>query len=284
MENPIAQASARHGNFLFFRNDDPIGACLHHYGEWAQQELDLFDMILTEHSSVGDIGANIGTHSVYFSKKANKGKLICFEPQIYIFELLCANLLFNGCYNVIPVNAALSNKASRQRMVNFNPFVENKINYGEFKINNHEDKGIITAVQTLDSYIDSYKFDLIKMDVEGHEVEALDGAKKIIKKHKPALYIEYNSDLGNEELLQLLEKSGYNCYWHVYTKHNPKNFNNKTQDVWCEENLIIDKNTYHKKFEGNLLCVHRDSPQPNGLPLLRDQRNLHDFLTHVGAF
>jgi FkbM family methyltransferase len=284
MENPIAQATARHGNFVFFRNDDPIGACLHHYGEWAQQELDLFDLILTETSNIADIGANIGTHSVFFSKKASKGRVISFEPQLYIFELLCANLLMNGCYNVFPINAALSNKPSRQRMVNFNPFNDGKVNYGEFKINSHDDKGILTSVFTLDGYFDSHKFDLIKMDVEGHELEALDGAKKIIKKHKPTLYIEYNSDTGNEELLQLLERSGYNCYWHVYTKHNPKNFNNKTQDVWCEENMIVDKTNYHKKFEGNIICVHRDKVQPRGLPVVGDQRNLLQFLTHVGAF
>jgi FkbM family methyltransferase len=283
MINPIAQAVARHGKFLFFKNDDPIGASLHYYGEWAQQELDLFDTLLSETSTVADIGANIGTHSVFFSRKVSKGKVISFEPQLYIFEMLCTNLLMNGCYNVLPINAALSSRSSRQRMINFNPFNDNK-NYGEFKINSHDDRGILTSVFTLDSFIDSHKFDIIKMDVEGHELETLDGARKVIKKHKPTMYIEYNNDAGNEELLQLLERGGYNCYWHVYTKHNPKNFNNKTQDVWCEDNMIVDKTNYHKKFEGNLLCVHRDAPQPSNLPKLRDERNLLQFLVHNGAF
>jgi len=283
MQNPIVQAKARYGHFLFFKNDDPIGACLRHYGEWAQQEINLFDLFLTESSTIADVGANIGTHSVYFSKKANKGRVISFEPQIYIFELLCANLLMNGCYNVVPVNAGVSNKVDSQRMVNFNPFVDNKVNYGEFKINDNTDKGILTNIVPLDKYIKSYNFDLIKLDVEGHEVEVIEGAKKIISKQKPTIYVEYNSNTGNQHLLDLLKKSGYRCYWHIYTKHNSNNFNGAKQNVWCEDGFVAREDNFHKMYEGNLICVHKSKPQPMGLPELGDQTNILDMLKSAGV-
>jgi len=263
MHNPIAQTQSKHGTFIHFQNDDPIGACLHYYGEWAQQELDFFDLFLTENSNVIDVGANIGTHAVYFSRKCTNGNVIAIEPQIYIFEMLAANIVINGCYNAIPVHAGAASKAGVAKMVNINPFVEHKINYGEFKVNNNTDNGVETNLVTLDRYIDLNRFNLIKLDVEGLEVDVLDGAKKLLKAHQPYLYIEFNNKKGNDELLDKIYKLGYIPYWHIYTKHNINNHNKQVKNVWEPDNYIINTENLDLRYEGNAFCVPKGSELPN---------------------
>lgn len=265
MTNHIAQTQSKHGTFIHFRNDDPIGACLHYYGEWAQQEFDFFDQFLTAQSNVIDVGANIGTHAVYFAKKCNQGSVVAIEPQLYIFEMLAANLLINGCYNTVPVHAGASSKPGVVRMVNINPFVEHKINYGEFKINNSADKGIDTSIITLDAYVNLNKFNLIKLDVEGLEVEVLNGAKKLLKKHQPFLYVEFNNKQGNDQLLNKIYELDYVPYWHIYTKHNPNNHNKQQKNIWEPDHYIIDRDNLDLMYEGNAFCVPKNSTLPIGL-------------------
>jgi FkbM family methyltransferase len=269
MENILAQAEAKQGRFVFFRNDDPIGACLHYYGEWAQQELNFFDLFLTENSNVIDVGANIGTHSVYFAKKCHKGNVISIEPQIYIFQILNSNLLMNGCYNVVPIHAGAASSEGEMRMVNINPFHGEKVNYGEFKLNSETDKGIHTRLITLDKFVDLARFDLIKLDVEGLEQDVLEGSKKLLKEHKPFLYIEFNNKKGNDDLLKKIYQLDYIPYWHVYNKHNPDNHNKQSVNIWEPDNYIINEDNLDLRYEGNAFCVHKDSVQPTGLDKIK---------------
>ena len=255
MSNILAQTQSKHGTFIHFRNDDPIGACLHYYGEWAQQEFDFFDQFLTAESNVLDVGANIGTHAVYFSRKCNKGNVVAIEPQIYIFEMLATNLLINECFNAIPVHAGASSKDGIVKMVNFNPFVDHKVNYGEFKINDNSDKGIDTNLITLDKYVNLSKFNLIKLDVEGLEIEVLNGATKLLKEHKPFLYVEFNNKQGNDELLNKIYELDYVPYWHIYSKHNPNNHNKQEKNIWEPDHYLIDKDNLDSRYEGNAFCI-----------------------------
>lgn len=283
MENHIAVAESKYGKFVFFRNDDPIGACLHYYGEWAQQEMDLFDLFLTENSNVIDVGANIGTHSVYFSKKCNKGNIFAIEPQIYISEFLNTNLMLNGCYNVIPMRAACGSVEKEVRILNIDPFNGQKVNYGEFKLKDHEDKGLHTNCITLDSFLKhGIPFHLIKLDVEGLEVDVLIGAEELLDKYKPMLYIEFNNKEGNDELLNRIYSLGYIPYWHIYTKHNPNNHNMQAKNIWEEDGYIISRENMDKRYEGNIICVHKDQAQPNGLEIAQPGSSIFNILFERG--
>lgn len=256
----LTSSKTRYGNLIHFINDDPIGACLQYYGEWAQQEMDFLSHILKEDSVVFDVGANIGTHSVFFSTICPKGNVLAFEPQAYIYNLLVTNLTINGRFNAVPIKAAVSDQNDKIYMMNPNPFVENsKINYGEFRVNNEAGKGLPTDVVKLDNFIDMVgKLDLIKIDVEGMEVKVLDGACELIKKHKPALYLEFSEKNGNPELIDKLEEMNYVSFLHVYQKHNPNNFNKMTKNVWEEDHFIISKETIHKRFDASIICFHED--------------------------
>ena len=195
--------------------------------------------------------------------------MVAIEPQLYIFEMLAANLLINGCYNTIPVHAGASSEPGVVKMVNINPFVEHKINYGEFKINNHSDKGIETNIITLDAYINLNRFNLIKLDVEGLEIDVLNGAKNLLKNHKPLLYVEFNNKQGNDNLLNKIYELDYVPYWHIYTKHNINNHNNQTKNIWEPDSFIINKDNLDLRYEGNAFCVHKDTLQPQELTKIK---------------
>ena len=64
---------------------------------------------------VVDAGANIGAFSVIASKKVNK--VFAIEPHPKAFSFLCANVRLNNCYNVVPVNAAISDRIGPAHLV-----------------------------------------------------------------------------------------------------------------------------------------------------------------------
>ena len=70
------------------------------YGEWSELELTIFRDLLHEDSNVVEVVSNIGTHSVPLSRMVKKGKVIAFEAQRMIHQVLSANCALNNCTNV----------------------------------------------------------------------------------------------------------------------------------------------------------------------------------------
>ncbi len=275
----LSQAQTRYGNMVFFQNDDPIGACLTHYGEWAQQEIDLLSSILSKDSIVMDVGANIGTHSLFFAKHCSEGHVICFEPQHHIFKLLTTNLTINLCFNTTPIQAGVSDSNGSIRMLNNIPDPSNRTNYGEFRLNNDSNSGLYTEIYKLDKYLnDIPRLDLIKLDVEGMECKVLDGARQIIEKFRPFLFLEFSEKEGNDALLEKIDSLGYDSYLFVYPKHNPQNFNSQNLNVWEESNFILSKDTMHKRYDASLLCFHKELNITTDLQKATKGTSLFNFL------
>lgn len=245
----------KHGTFAMFECDAPIGHCLRAYGEWAEPEMHFLKQVCRTDSVVIDVGSNIGTHTVFFARNCPKGVIYSFEPQYYIYELLVTNILLNNCFNVKHYREAVTDEYETINLVNLPPTSEKNINYGEFKISNKEN-GIETTCRKIDS-LNLSRLDLIKIDVEGHEESVLRSAKDSIDKLKPFLYIEFNAKEGNPKLLETLDSFGYDCYWHVYEKFSPNNYNNNKTNIWIDKDQPKTLRFIDKYFEGNIFCVHR---------------------------
>lgn len=273
----------KHGTFVFFNSDAPIGHCLDVYGEWAEPELQFIKPYLKDTTHVIDVGANIGTHTVFFAKNCKNGLIHAFEPQYYINQVLTSNVVLNNCFNVKTYHAAVSNDFESLKLMNFPPFSEKNINYGEFKIHNHKD-GYDTPCVKLDTIT---KADFIKIDVEGHEVSVIKSGLNLIQQCKPMMYIEFNSEQGNPELLSLLEELGYVCYWHVYEKFSPVNHNNISVNIWLEysqQHLKPSIELMSKFFEGNIFCVHKSQKikKPKTEKVLDINDNLTNYILRKG--
>src|SRR5882724_9599181 len=96
----------RRGMMLAFRSDQVIGRSLRLYGEWSEHELSYLRPYVLAGTTVIDVGAHIGTHTLAFAQWVASGSVIAVEPQAMVMSLLQANCLLNGVTNVELVSAA----------------------------------------------------------------------------------------------------------------------------------------------------------------------------------
>ncbi|MDD7391898.1 MAG: FkbM family methyltransferase [Fusobacteriaceae bacterium] len=253
---------------------DMISQISSRYGEWADVEVSVFKEILSEGDNVVEVGANLGLHSIPIAKIiGDKGKLICFEPQRIIYQHLCCNIALNSLVNVETYQYGVSD-------INTKLYIESTDyneawNYGSFSLDKGfsteaEYQGVVkkelTKIIKLDDFESIKKLsslDLIKADVEGFEIRLLNGAKNIIDKFKPFLFVECNLNSIANEIIQKINELGYKPYWIISARYQECNYFNAEQ--------------FERGEDFNLLCI------PSVLPESKKQKisNLLSFLTEA---
>ena len=165
--------------------EDCIQGCIKCFQEyWDMPAHRIIDKYLKDNSVILDIGANIGSHTLYWAIERKAKKVYSFEPFDMIYEILEANVKLNSLQDVVTTYSfGLSDEECRAKK----GFVYNK-NLGSTKFLKQENGE--ATLKALDSLEIPEKIDLIKIDVEGHEVEVLKGALKTLEKNKPILVIE----------------------------------------------------------------------------------------------
>ncbi len=136
-----------------------------------------------------DVGANEGKILEFFCK-ASPQKHIAFEPIPSLYNSLKTRF----CNRAVIYNLALSNTYSQA--ISFNLVITNAAYSGLLKRpydKPEKDESIIVETNTLDNVLhgNSMPIGIIKVDVEGAELLVLQGAKNIIKEHKPILLLEF---------------------------------------------------------------------------------------------
>lgn len=213
---------ARHGRFLANPSDVYIGRSMIEYGEFSELEWQLFDRIVRPGMCVIEAGANMGAHTVPIAKKLGRGGILyAFEPQIAIFQQLCANLALNDLVNVQAFNAGCGATSDWMGIVRPDP--AKTTNFGGFKLDQLRG-GTQTRVRVekLDDALDPPSLHLIKADVEGMEVDVLKGAVGLITKFRPLFYLEANTD-DAPALIRYLQEIDYQAWWHLPPLFNPAN-------------------------------------------------------------
>ena len=156
---------------------------------------------MTEGLSICDIGANIGNHTLFFTKEMHANHVYSFEPVESTFNILQKNISINSLDNVSLYNVALG-KTKGNGTIN----VRQENNCGANQI--IPDENGTTKMITLDSIYFDKKIDFVKMDVEGFEKDVLRGAKIFFEKNSPALFIEIFQE-NYIEVNGILEEYGY---------------------------------------------------------------------------
>lgn len=167
-----------------------------------------------------DIGAHLGYFTLFASKIIPEGQIISFELDKINFYLLKKNIELNNCKNVEIFNNAVTDKPGKieykrdsdQPMPNLNILVTTS--------NNSFDKMISVDSVVLDDFFKNrtVKPNIIKIDVEGAEMNVLKGMKNLIKSYKPNLFLEIHPDIlpkfnsSAEEVISYLKEKGYKIY------------------------------------------------------------------------
>jgi len=138
--------------------------------------------IILEHIKEGDWvvdgGAFIGDHTIaYLKSVGDSGRVFAFEPNLEAFECLEHNCNSAVCYPY-----GLGSIREKKN------FFKNK-NVGASSVSDIGGDEIV--VTSLDSY-DLPRLDFLKLDVEGYELKALQGAEETIATHRPKMWIEIN--------------------------------------------------------------------------------------------
>ncbi len=176
--------------------------------KWEEEIERLIRAFAKPGTTLIDIGGHIGTHTITLSKIAGEaGQVHVFEPQVKLFTELVINLYLNDCRNVTCYRNALGKE---EKLVNIAQVRAN--NEGTGCIVNEptglfEEKVKMTRLDALNLQ----NVSLIKMDVEGYEMDVLNGALQVIKRDKPVMIIEIYAGYLNERR-QYLENLGYSCF------------------------------------------------------------------------
>ncbi len=175
--------------FLPNYDADLVQQCIYNSKSYFEQNfLEFVDKYLNKNSTIIDIGANIGNHTLYWANESHAKKIYAFEPIPYIFKILKKNIEINNLKNrVILYNIGLADKQENGEIKSFC-----KQNFGgtRLRVLKSNTKDII-PLNTLDSFnIIEDNIDLLKIDVEGMDFEVLSGALNTIKKYKPIIMIE----------------------------------------------------------------------------------------------
>jgi FkbM family methyltransferase len=148
-----------------------------------------------------DCGANLGVHTVEWAKyMTDWGVVVAFEAQERIYYALAGNIAINNCFNARAINAAVSNRSGWMKIpqpnylanASFGSLELKKIDRTEFigqSIDYSEGKMANVPMVHLDSF-NFPRVDLLKIDVEGMELEVIEGAATCISKHRPIMLVE----------------------------------------------------------------------------------------------
>ena len=222
-------AMCRVGPLLFNRHDQFVGASLRKYGEFSPGEAALFRQLVTPGATVLEVGANIGAHTAELSRLAGtRGSVVAFEPQRVVFQTLCANLALNSCANVQAFPFAIGAESGEIAV----PFLppDQLANFGGLSLTGAT-VGDRVPLRTLDEF-QFPACHVIKLDVEGMEVEALRGGARLIAAHRPILYAENDRQDRSEELLGLLRTWNYRLYLHAPPLFSPDNYAGDTENIF----------------------------------------------------
>tara|TARA_R110001632_G_scaffold84059_1_gene185700 strand:+ start:86 stop:958 length:873 start_codon:yes stop_codon:yes gene_type:complete len=198
--------------------NDLISNYINNYGNWESHLSSIYCHLIKEGDTVLDAGANIGGHTLDFAYLVGEtGKVIAFEPQSYIFNILTTNILINGLTSRVKQhNLGLSNNNTPLEVIDERDKYDNGlVNYGGREIGSKgEGNGEEVIVTTIDA-LKLKTLNFLKMDIQGLELEALEGGNVTIQKHKPIIFIEnyahqkHKKDIKVIKVLKNLNYIGY---------------------------------------------------------------------------
>ncbi len=158
-----------------------------------------------------DVGANIGTWANLSANAVGpNGKVICFEPHPLIFTYLSGNIKLNNFNNIEANNVGCSDKEGKlffsQNLDSMNHVTFDPVN------------SITIPVKNLDSFTENLNvINLIKIDVEGFELNVLKGAEKTLEKTKVVIFesngaFQKKYGYQTSDILTLLMKKGFKIF------------------------------------------------------------------------
>lgn len=204
--------------------DDWLPRQIFMYGVYRVEEKhrDVMLARVRKGDTILDVGAHIGYYTLSFAKRAGvTGRVFAFEPSTPTYERLLENISLNDLPNIFPVKAAASDRAG-------NATINLAAGGNTGSTSLHFDSGAVGSerVETIaiDDFLTRHAIDevnLIKIDVEGHELQVLKGLRRTLAapaSKAPDLFVEVNENTLRsattpvEAIFDELAAAGYGAY------------------------------------------------------------------------
>jgi FkbM family methyltransferase len=249
----LAISRCRYGTMMYLRQDIYIARSFAEYGEYSEGEVEQFRRWLRPGDVAVDIGANFGSHTIPMAQLVGPtGFVHAFEPQRILFQILSGNVVLNELLNVRTLPLAVGRAAGRLKAPPVDYRARNNFGGVAFNVEypfHHEEISLVTLDQ-----LELESLRLLKIDVEGMELDVLLGAAATIARCRPILYVENDRIETSEALAAHLLSAGYRLWWHTPLLWNPDNF------------LRNPNNIFRRIMSFNMLCVPREMAEaPAGL-------------------
>jgi FkbM family methyltransferase len=191
---------------------------LHRFGRMGREESATLTGIVRPGMTVLDVGGNLGLYTLQLSRLVGPaGRVVTFEPDPEVFALLQRNIGLNGCPNVEAHNLALGRRHDRLtlRRLILNSG-DNTLGAGGSGLFRRE---IAIEVVALDEFLPALRPDLVKIDVQGWELEVLRGMERTLAANPQAvLYLEFwpegfrRAGYTAADLVDFLHARGYRLH------------------------------------------------------------------------
>jgi FkbM family methyltransferase len=168
-------------------SDPDFGAIIHSYRQYEEPVRAAMRAGLAPGDVCVDVGANIGVMTfLAASIVGSEGRVIALEPNPGNVQLLYRGLLLNGFANVQVLPLAASDRRAVFSL-------SGRSNTHLVEPRGPSGGGSFAQSVTLDEVAaDLPRVDFVKMDIEGHEPQALRGSVRLIARHHPTLLVEFN--------------------------------------------------------------------------------------------
>lgn len=199
--------SRRHDRKVIFTidNDDDRIHRVQSKGRFYEEKvLQMLAGFLPSSGTFVDVGANVGNHTLYMSLFGGAGRVIPIEPNPAAIRLLVSNLLLNDLMDKVETRTLGYGLGSENRggMAIHNP----KNNLGWTKLVASDDGDV--EVRRGDDMLAGENVDLIKVDVEGMEIDAMQGLRETLGRCRPVLFVEVDHK-NRDEFDALMDEFGY---------------------------------------------------------------------------
>lgn len=185
--------------------------------------------LLKENDTVLDIGANIGEITLSCASLVPSGRVYAFEPVSSIYDELQKNIALNPhLSNIHVIKQGVGNAIAEVPIYHDSKDQYNEGTFSMYSENFNHTKFIENIkLTTIDHFVEDQKLsqvNLMKIDVEGNEIFALQGAKQTLLRYHPYLIIELSrkniaaANYHPDDIIAFLSQLGYNGFYIIKTR------------------------------------------------------------------
>jgi FkbM family methyltransferase len=266
---------------VFGYSDDTVYQDIKSRGSFHEFNLAHLENLIGPDDICLDLGANVGMITLALSVLAPNGHVYAFEGSPETTLALHETIRFNGLANVSVANVVVGRPSEAVKFFDM-PDVRSSSHYLPVDVTRQvtavwQNTSQVLATKSVDQLVDDLnlqRLDFIKIDVEGAELDTLQGASNTFQKFSPLVLMEFNS----YAFMHLREIAPRNALRQIFdTFHEVYYFKDRTGGLTRLDNTERDRerflhdNLFHG-FVDDLLCVFNETRLARSGALKREIR------------